>query len=90
MPDFATVAKPPHRLTGKGTLWSWEKDEEDSFKELKRRLVSAPVLQYPVPSLEFILDTDASNVGLGAVLSQRENGEERVVAYYSRTLAPPE
>ena len=90
MPDFATVAKPLHRLTGKGTLWSWEKDEEDSFKELKRRLVSAPVLRYPDPSLEFILDTDASNVGLGAVLSQRENGEERVVAYYSKTLAPPE
>lgn len=37
----------------------------------------------------FLLDTDASNVGIGAFLSQVHNGEERVIAYYSRTLSNP-
>ena len=51
--------------------------------------MSAPVLGYPGPKLQYILDTDASVVGIGVVLSQIPKGEERVIAYYSKTLAPP-
>ena len=61
-----------------------------AFQKLKDGLVSAPVLGYPDPNLQYILDTDASAVGVGAVLSQVQDGEERVIAYYSKTLAPPE
>ena len=60
-------------------------------------LTQAPILTYPDPSAMFILDTDASGTGIGAVLSQVSSPEhcsdpeqERVVAYYSCTLSRPE
>ena len=49
--------------------------------------MSAPVLAYPHSAEPFLLDTDASNVGLGVVLSQVHNGEKRVIPYYSRALS---
>jgi hypothetical protein len=48
------------------------------------------VLAYPDFSLPYLLDTDASDVGTGAVLSQIQNGEERVVAYFSKMLTAEE
>ena len=48
---------------------------------------SAPVLSYPIPEGNFILDTDASGDGIGGVLSQIQDGEERVLAYASRKPA---
>ena len=48
------------------------------------------MLGYPDPELPYILDTDASTVGVRAVLFQVQKGKERVIAYYSKTLAPPE
>jgi hypothetical protein len=50
------------------------------------RLTTTPILTYPCPVEEFILDTDASNYGIGAVLSQIQGGEERAIGYYSRSL----
>lgn len=55
---------------------------------MKERLATAPVLGYPDTSLPYILDTDAIDVSVGAVPSQVQGGKERVVAYYSKTLAP--
>ena len=60
------------------------------FQQLKRRLIEAPILSYPRADTPFILDTDASNNAIGAVLSQCQEGQERVIAYYSRTLSSPE
>lgn len=60
-----------------------------SFDTLKTLLATAPVLSYPDFTAEFILDTDASNHGIGAVLSQLKNGVEHPVAYASRTLTRP-
>ncbi|GFW72432.1 hypothetical protein TNCV_3796601 [Trichonephila clavipes] len=51
---------------------------------------SSPILIYPQPDKPFILDTDASNESVGAVLSQEINGQERVVAYWSKCLSKPE
>ena len=90
LPNYATVAKPLTLLTGKKVPWQWTDTEADSFRLLKAGMMSAPVLGYPDPALRYTLDTDASNVGVGAVLSQEQNGVERVIAYYSKTLAPPE
>ena len=47
-------------------------------------------MAYPLPEVPFILDTDASNLVVGAVLSQIQEGEEKVIAYFSRTLNKPE
>ena len=77
-----------HRLTGKEADWSWGEAEQNSFELLQQKLVSAPVLRYPDPSQTYIMDTDASAFGVGAVLSQEQ--VERVIAYYSKTLSPPE
>ncbi|KAG5886026.1 hypothetical protein JTB14_023667 [Gonioctena quinquepunctata] len=58
-------------------------------RKLKGALINAPILSYPLPKGKFILDTDASNVGLGAVLSQIQEGQERVIGYFSKTLSKP-
>merc|ERR1711893_179753 len=52
--------------------------------------MSAPILAYPDPSAEFILDTDASGYGIGAVLAQVQGGKERVIAYGSKSLTKEE
>ena len=52
------------------------------------RTRSSPILAFPTESEDYVLDTDASNFGLGGVLSQIQNDEERVIAYCSRALRP--
>ena len=89
--DFAHIAQPLHRLTQNTASFAWTSACQDAFPELCRRLCSAPVLAYPNFSRQFILDTDASDVGIGAVLSQLDDeGREWVVAYGSRTLSKAE
>lgn len=81
------IAKPLFDLTKKDKQCMWNQDCEDSFLELKMRLMSAPVLAFPkVGGNKFILDTDASAYAIGAVLSQVQDGKERVIAYGSRCL----
>lgn len=87
---FADIARPLHRLTEKGRRFKWGDDCQQAFMQLKSSLITAPVLAYPDPQKRFILDTDASDVGIGAVLSQEEGGVERVVAYASRALTKEE
>ena len=87
---YATTAKPLTILTAKGTVWTWTETEQRAFEILREGLISAPVLGYPDPKLSYILDTDASAVGVGAVLSQVQNEKERVMAYYSKTLSAAE
>ena len=88
--NFATIAKPLHRLTEKNAPFKWTEECQASFEELRQRLTSAPVLAFPDFSREFILDTDASDVGIGAVLSQQGENGEQVIAYASRALTKPE
>ena len=90
VPSFADLARPLHQLTEKARPFLWSEDCEAAFTKLKEALTIAPILSYPTPDHPFILDTDASDVGIGAVLSQIQNGQERVIAYFSRTLTAPE
>lgn len=88
---FADIARPLHQLTEKGHKFKWDDLCEEVFHQLKDNLITAPVLAYPDPQKSFVLDTDASDFGIGAVLSQEgEGGVERVVAYVSRTLTKEE
>jgi len=88
--DFATVAGPLHALTGKYAKFKWSEACQEAFEELKFRLVSSPILVMPQDSGDYILDTDASDDAIGAVLSQVQDGQERVVAYASRLVTKPE
>ena len=67
--DFAQIAKPLHRLTECGSTFSWPDDCKESFEELQKQLSSAPLLIFIDFSKPFILDTDASDIVIGAVLS---------------------
>ena len=87
---FASVAAPLTRLLEKNCIFQWTPAAQHSFSILKHRLTPSPVLAFPDFQKEFILDTDASLTGIGAVLSQIEDGKERVVAYASRTLSKAE
>ena len=87
---FATIAKPLHELTHKDQSFIWTVDCQKAFDTLKSTLTSSPILAYPSSEGDLILDTDASGVGIGAVLSQIQGDSERVIAYYSRTLNQPE
>lgn len=89
IPNFAELAVPLNQLTKKGINFSWSKDCQYSFNELRRRMMSPPVLQFPDFSedAKFILRTDASRVAIGAVLS---NSNDLPVAYSSRPLSKAE
>ena len=85
--DFAEIAAPLHRLTAKTTeKFKWTPECDRAFRVLKEKLVSAPVLAFPCFGEEFVVDCDASDYGLGAVISQRQDGDEKVIAYASRVL----
>ena len=89
--DFAGIAKQLHRLTEEGDTFRWTDECERAFEKLRHLLTTTPLLAYPDFDRPFILDTDASAVGIGAVLSQIDNtGQERVAAYGSRVLSKAE
>ena len=93
IPNYSALALPLTDLTKKNAANTvdWTSACEAAFQELKRRLTCLPVLQSPDLSKQFVLQTDASERGIGAVLSQRSSdGEEHPVAYYSRKLLPRE
>jgi len=90
VPHFAHVAKPLHDLTKKNVTFVWTKDCETSFLELQKRLTSLPILAAPRDEDEYVLDTDASDCALGAVLHQKQDEHLRVIGYVSRSLTMPE
>lgn len=98
---FAQLAKPLHQLLsdcepGKAcrrrksvsveTRWSEDASLQHAFDTLKHAMTNTPVLGFADFSLPFVVETDASNDGLGAVLSQVQNGKSKVIAYVSRGL----
>jgi hypothetical protein len=80
----ADIAKPLTELT-KDKIWDWNHECQESFDRLTSKLSSTPVLAFPDFKVPFIL-TDASTVGLGAVLYQVQEGIERPVSFASRQL----
>ena len=90
IPCYSAIAQPLYYLTRKDTPFEWTKDCDNAFTQLKTVLTEAPVI-YPQFGHPFLLETDASGLGLGAVLSQKQDdGTTCPVAYASRTLQPHE
>lgn len=88
--NCSSIAKSLFILTQSNLQWNWTTECDVAFNTLKNILVTSPILAYPsIDGGEFILDTDASHMALGAVLSQIQ-GQEKVIAYGSRTLHKPE
>jgi hypothetical protein len=84
---FADIVKPLTRLTEEKRIFEWSAEIENAFQTLKEALCTAPVLGYTRPGEKFIVDTDDSNVGIGGVLSQMKDGNERITAYFSKKLS---
>jgi len=85
--DYAKVASPLITLTQKGTDFAWGPDQEEAFEKLKYAITLNPVLTLPDFSKSFILTTDASDRGTGAVLTQKHGRKEQVIGYHSYTLS---
>ena len=88
--DFSKRVATLINLTKKDKAFTWTDKCQESFDDLKQVLTSPEVMAYPQDEGEFILDTDACDVSIGAVLSQIQNGVERVVAYGSKTISKSE
>ena len=84
--NFSMLVKPLTELTKKSNEFIWTEKCQNAFDNLKQAFISPQIMAYPQDCGEFILDTDACDTGIGAVLSQNQNGEIRVIAYGSRTL----
>jgi len=87
---FASIASPLHKLTEQQSRFQWTNKCQEAFDCLKSCLVSSLVLALPDWSQPFLLDTDVSDTGIGAVLLQVQNRKECVIAYASRSLTKSE
>lgn len=91
--DHSTITAPLNALLKnkrKSQKINWNEDAEKAFNQIKQAMVSAPILTAPDFSKPFFIQCDASNVGLGSVLTQRINEKEVVIAFASRTLTETE
>ncbi len=90
---YSELIAPLENICKKGTkhkIINWNDEAVNHFTKLKNALTSAPVLAYPTDNGYYILDTDASHGSIGAVLSQIQDGHERVIAFASHKLSKSE
>jgi hypothetical protein len=91
IPQMATIASPLYQLFKKGVPWVWGNKQQSAMVELKQKLTSPPLMRLPDFDRDFVLCTDASGTGIGAVLSQLgDDNVDHPVYYASRTLNPSE
>ena len=84
--DFSKTSKPIYKLLEKDAKFIWDADCQKSFEELKAFLTTTPIVRAPNWKLHFEVMCDASDLAIGAVLRQREEGKPYVVYYPSKTL----
>ena len=82
---MAKIAVPLYNITGKNRF-KWEEEQKMAFANIKTLITTAPLLGLPNSKDPFILDTDASDYGIGAELIQIQNAEERVISFSSLAL----
>lgn len=90
IPSYANIASPLNHLLKKDVNFQWEKDEKHAFEELKHQLVKEPVLTIYDPTKDHEVHTDACATGLAGTLLQNSDGNQKAVAYFSRTTTEQE
>uniref|UniRef100_A0A674MFK3 Gypsy retrotransposon integrase-like protein 1 n=1 Tax=Takifugu rubripes TaxID=31033 RepID=A0A674MFK3_TAKRU len=90
--DYSKVAAPLTRLTSTLLSFRWTPEAETAFNRLKGLFSSSPILTHPDPNRQFVVEVDASDVGVGAVLSQRSGEDQKLhpCAFFSHRLSPAE
>ena len=88
--NYATIAEPLTSLTRKDRKYEWQEKQQEAFDQIKSMIATAPVLHRPVFDVQFIVQTDASDTGIGAVLLQEIDGQEGVLEFASRALSQAE
>lgn len=90
--NYIRLAAPLTKLTSVKQAFVWSPAAQSAFDNLKQLFSSAPVLIHPNPELQFVVEVDASDSGVGAVLSQRSPTNQKLhpCAFYSRRLTPAE
>ncbi len=97
VPNFAKIAHPITQLLHKNREFKWSQECDEGYQKLKDILLDDPMLHHPDLSGDYILETDASKYGYGAILSQEKDGEIRPIAFaikassgYEQIYAPAE
>ena len=85
-PDLQKLLKPIYDLTRKGRLFVWGMEQQDSFEEIKHRLIKPPVLHMPNKTGRFHLYSDTSKFATGSALYEIQNGKPKLIAYASKRL----
>ena len=75
-PELQNLLKPIYGLTRKGRQFIWEKEQQNTFKEIKCRLIKAPILHMPNSTCRFHLYSNTSKFAMGRVLYQIQNGHQ--------------
>ncbi|KAG8173795.1 hypothetical protein JTE90_015579 [Oedothorax gibbosus] len=88
LPNMSTKLAPLYNLLQKSVPWHWSQAETEAFQNIKDTICDTGLLVHYDPSKELVLACDASPYGVGAVLSHTINGEDRPIAFASRTLTP--
>ncbi|KAL0148819.1 hypothetical protein M9458_055828, partial [Cirrhinus mrigala] len=90
--NFSQLAAPLTALTSSKTTFRWSDAANVAFTNLKSRFVSAPILVAPDPTRQFVVEVDASEVGVGAVLSQRSSSDDKMhpCAFFSHRMSTAE
>ena len=92
IPKFAERCAPLDQLKRTGVDFNWGSAQQTAFDDLKNALMEYPVLRLPDVNKPFILDTDASTIGIGGILQQQDEETKKhyVISYYSRKLSDAE
>ena len=87
IPDFGKTAESLYSLLNKSNKIEWRTECKNAVTKLKKKLLDAPVLGYPYDRDPYALTTNASLTGNGAIFTQKQGTEDRVIAYSSKTLS---
>jgi RNase H-like domain found in reverse transcriptase len=86
---YGSIAKPMTKLTGKEP-WTWGSDQQKAFNQIKKQMITEPILAIPRHHGKFKMEVDASDYAKGAVLFQQQNNQWKTIAYMSNAMTPAE